>query len=153
MATTAPPSPSVPVPPTDPESQRIYPLQSLPTVKIALPKRTVAAWVMDDDSKRGEGMMFLQDKDVRPDQGMIFVFPSEAPRSFWMQNTLIPLDIAYIGADGTVRSVARGKALDESPLPSDGPARYVLELKSGEATRCGVVKGVRLKLPQLPEGK
>lgn len=102
---------------------------------------------MDDDAKQQEGMMWLTDKDVKDDQGMLFVFPSAAQQSFWMQNTLIPLDIIYIDAKGKVLNIVHGKPRDESPLPSSGPAQYVLELKDGMAARYRIGPGTVLKIP------
>ncbi|RYG39257.1 DUF192 domain-containing protein [bacterium] len=104
---------------------------------------------MDDDSKRAEGMMWLSEDEVKPDEGMLFAFTEEKPQSFWMRNTLIPLDIVYIDAKGKVVSIAKGKAEDETPLPSAGPAQYVLELKSGEASKLKIQPGVVLGLPKV----
>lgn len=102
---------------------------------------------MDDDSKQQEGMMWLTEKDVKDDQGMLFVFGSPAQQSFWMQNTLIPLDIIYIDAKGKVLNIVHGKPRDESPLPSTGPAQYVLELKDGMAARYRIGPGTVLTIP------
>lgn len=128
---------------------RINQLRELKRVKIPLPKQTVDAWVMDNNSRRQEGMMFLTDAEAKDTDGMLFVFPSEGPRSFWMQNTLIGLDIIYIAKDGTVVSIAKGKPKDETSLPSDGPAMYVLELKGGKAAEFGVKKGTKIKMPPV----
>lgn len=68
------------------------------------------------------------------DRGMLFVFDDEAPRSFWMKNTLVPLDIAYFRADGAWVSSARMEPCAADPCrtyESAGPARYALELPAG----------------------
>jgi len=130
-------------------SSRIYQLKDLKTADLTTPKKTIKVWIMDDEGKRQEGMMFLTGKEVKDEQGMLFVFQKEAPQSFWMSNTLIPLDIVYIGANGTVRSIAKGRALDETSLPSEGPAQYVLELKQGMAAKLGIAKGGKLTLPKV----
>ncbi|RYG49693.1 DUF192 domain-containing protein [bacterium] len=134
---------------TKQSDNRIFALDTLEKAKVKLPKQTIDAWIMDDGSKRQEGMMWLSDEEVKPDQGMLFVFAQEKPQSFWMENTFIPLDIVYIDSKGKVVSIAQGKALDRTGLPSAGPAQYVLELKGGEAGKLGIKPGVVLGLPTL----
>src|SRR5579862_4924359 len=77
---------------------RVNQLRDLKVVPIKAASQTVRAWVMDTESKREEGMMFLTSKDVSEKQGMIFVFPDVQPakNSFWMHNCPLGLDIIYI---------------------------------------------------------
>ena len=73
---------------------------------------------------------------MQDDQGMLFIFPEETQRSFYMKNTEIPLDIIFIGADQRIVSFAENaKPLDESSLYSRVPAQYVLEVNAGLAER------------------
>jgi uncharacterized protein len=99
--------------------------------------------IADDHEAQALGLMFR--RELPPDHGMLFVFPREAPRSFWMKNTRIPLDIMYFGADLRLVSVAANAQpcrVEQCPgYPSAGPARYVLELNAGAATELGVVAG------------
>ena len=76
-----------------------------------------------DEQERG--LMFY--KSLGPDQGMIFPYDPPQDISFWMKNTLIPLDIIFIRADGTIARVTKAKALDETPLPAliRRPRRFV----------------------------
>lgn len=63
---------------------------------------------------------------------MIFVFPDEQVRSFWMKNTYIPLDMIFVDAQGQIVSIANGaKPMDETPISSIYPAKYVIEVSSG----------------------
>lgn len=81
------------------------------------------------------------------DQAMLFVYPDEAPRAFWMKGTPSPLDIIFINAAGLIVSVAASAVpFDETPLPSAAPARYVLEVAAGRAEALGLRAGDRLKL-------
>jgi len=121
---------------------RIHQLYDLKVVKVTIGGHTFKSWVMDDDSSRSEGMMFLEDKDVKADQGMLFAFPDEIERSFWMKNTYIDLDIAYIAKNGKVVSVKTMKAHDEAGVPSEGAAMYALEVKAGTFKRAGIRKGM-----------
>lgn len=82
--------------------------------------------------------------------GMLFVFPDEEERSFWMSNTPLPLDILYIRSDRTVLSIASNtKPYSEAQIPSRGPCRYVLEVPAGWAARHGVKPGDKVTLPDL----
>lgn len=94
------------------------------------------------------GLMFVE--ELPADEGMLFIFPSEGPRAFWMKNTRIPLDIFYFDDDLALVSVAenaRPCVRDPCPnYPSEGPARYVLELNAGAAASLGVERGDRLTL-------
>jgi uncharacterized membrane protein (UPF0127 family) len=88
---------------------------------------------------------------MREDAGMIFVFPTEEPRSFWMRNTLIPLDMVFVRSDGVVDSlVERAEPLTETSRRSAGPARFVIELNAGRAARIGIQPGDRVELLNLP---
>ena len=94
------------------------------------------------------GLMF---RDSMPeDHGMLFLFPSAASRSFWMKNTRIPLDIFYFDADLKLVSVAQNARpcrVERCPsYPSEGPAKYVLELNAGKAGELGVAPGDELVL-------
>jgi uncharacterized membrane protein (UPF0127 family) len=98
--------------------------------------------------QQNRGLMF---RDHLPqDAGMLFIFNSEAPRSFWMKNTRIPLDILYFDADLLLVSMvenARPCAADPCPpYPSTAPAQYVLELNAGRAGQLGVSPGDQLVL-------
>ena len=98
--------------------------------------------------KQALGLMF---RDSMPDDhGMLFLFPAESRRSFWMKNTRIPLDILYFDAQLRFVSVAAGAQPCRTPTcpsyPSSGPARYVLELNAGKAAELGVSPGDVLEL-------
>ncbi len=98
--------------------------------------------------KQALGLMFRD--HMEPDHGMLFLFPDEARRSFWMKNTRIPLDIFYFDADLALVSVSEDTPPCRSQrcpaYPSAGPAKYVLELNAGKAAELGVASGDRLEL-------
>ncbi len=76
------------------------------------------------------------------DAGMLFYFGKEAPRSFWMKNTLISLDIIFIRADGVISTIHHNaKPLDLTSLPSQGPAAAALEIGGGMAEKLGIKEG------------
>ena len=97
---------------------------------------------------RGDGDP--QREEMADDRGMLFIFPVEAMRGFWMKNTRIPLDIFYFDADLKLVSVSKNarpcKTRRCPNYPSTGPARYVLELNAGKAEELGVKPGDALEL-------
>lgn len=90
--------------------------------------------------QQATGMMFR--RTMAPATGMLF--PMNPPRetAFWMRNTLIPLDLVFIGPDGRIiRIHASARPLNDAPLPSGGKVKAVLELAGGEAARIGLKPG------------
>jgi uncharacterized membrane protein (UPF0127 family) len=95
---------------------------------------------------QARGLMFRS--ELAEDAGMLFVFPRAAPRSFWMKNTPLSLDILYIGEDLTIGHIAASTTpYSEVSIPSRGPARYVLEVNAGFCNRHGIGPGSRVELP------
>lgn len=86
-----------------------------------------------------KGLMFVQ--RLAPHRGMIFPYEPPQNVAFWMHNTLIPLDIIYIRADGTIARITNAKALDDTPLPSGEPIAAVLEIAGGRAAQLGIGEG------------
>ena len=96
-------------------------------------------WAIEPD-QRSCGLMFRE--EMAADHGMIFDFEFERQVSFWMRNTLIPLDMIFIRADGEVANIAEFTTpLSLEGVPSDGPVRYVLELNGGVAGLIGLRPG------------
>jgi uncharacterized protein len=115
----------------------IRPLEPLQIVTQKGPQRFMVE-VARSPRQREVGMMCRT--AIAPDRGMLFDFGEPQPLAFWMRNTLIPLDIVYVGANGRVVSiVANARPLDETPLPSGGPARAALELGGGRAAQIGLL--------------
>ena len=82
------------------------------------------------------------------DEGMLFVFQNVAIRSFWMKNTLIPLDMLFFDETGAlVTAIPDVPALSLTPRFSTAGAKYVLELNAGTAAETGIGQGARLQLP------
>jgi hypothetical protein len=87
-----------------------------------------------------QGLMYRQ--RLAADAGMLFDFTDTAPRTFWMKNTLIPLDMLFIAANGRVVDIhERAVPLSEDIIPSRVPARAVLELNGGTVSRLGIKVG------------
>lgn len=104
--------------------------------------------VVDTDETRARGLMFRQSLD--PDAGMLFDFVDERPVSFWMQNTLIALDMLFVKADGEiVRIHENAIPLDTTAIPSGEPVRFVLEIPGGRSAELGLAVGDRLDHPRI----
>lgn len=78
--------------------------------------------------------------------GMLFYFGANAPRSFWMKNTLIPLDIMFVKLDGTIHHIhANAIPQDETPIPSNGKVGAVFEINGGLSQKLGIKPGDKIK--------
>ena len=94
--------------------------------------------------QKSRGLMFRKEMPV--DHGMLLDYDPPSEASIWMRNTLIPLDLVYIRADGTIESIYLGaKPHDETPRPSKGPVRAVLELNAGVARLLGIQPGDKVE--------
>jgi uncharacterized membrane protein (UPF0127 family) len=120
-------------------------------VQVELKGRRFAVEIADSVEEQARGLMFRE--SMAGDRGMLFIFEDEAPRAFWMKNTLIPLDILYF--DGERRFVSAHYRVptckyggDRCPnYPSEGDARYVLELNAGVGAALDLQVGDAIALP------
>jgi uncharacterized membrane protein (UPF0127 family) len=99
--------------------------------------------------QQAQGLMFRE--TLGPNEGMIFPFPTPRPASFWMKNTLIPLDIIFIRADGTIGRIAVNtvpRSLE--PVAFAEPVAAVLELAGGRSVQLGIKAGDRVTWQASP---
>jgi uncharacterized membrane protein (UPF0127 family) len=102
--------------------------------------------VAETDAERQKGLMFR--KSLPEGQGMLFDFKQDQEVAMWMRNTLIPLDMLFINADGRIRRIAENtEPLSERTIPSGGPVRGVLEVIGGTARKLGIKPGDRVAHP------
>lgn len=115
---------------------RIIPL----TVSTASGKHVFRVEVADTPAAQEQGLMFRT--RMGADEGMIFPWNPPERTAFWMKNTVISLDIIFVGADHKVLNVAANAVpYDRTPLPSAGPVSGVLELNAGRAAEIGLKPG------------
>ena len=104
--------------------------------------------IADNDAARERGLM--DRRYMAADHGMLFEFDREAPVSFWMKNTYIPLDMIFISRAGVVTSiVADAEPLSERVIPSGPPCAAVLELNGGAAAAIGLKVGDKVRHPSF----
>jgi uncharacterized membrane protein (UPF0127 family) len=104
--------------------------------------------VADTDATRQTGLMYR--RSMPETEGMLFIFQQIRMVSFWMKNTVLPLDILFIDDAGRVMNIARGTTpFSLDPIPADGPTRAVLELNAGASARLGIQVGDRVRYEPL----
>ena len=97
----------------------------------------------DNDVERERGLMFR--KSLPEGQGMLFDFGTERDVTMWMKNTLIPLDMIFIRADGQIARIAENtKPMSTRIIPSGQPVLAVLEVAGGTAEKLGIAAGDRV---------
>lgn len=94
------------------------------------------------EPQQAQGLM--NRRALAPDAGMLFPFDPPRPASFWMRNTLIPLDLIFIRPDGTIARVATGVPLSEEPIEVGEPLTAVLEIPGGRAAQLRIGVGDRV---------
>lgn len=100
----------------------------------------------DEPAETAKGLMLRE--SLADNAGMLFDFGAPRPLGMWMKNTLIPLDMAFIGADGVIINIARQTTPHSlKPIYSDGPALAVLEVNGGALAEIGVMPGDRVRHP------
>jgi uncharacterized membrane protein (UPF0127 family) len=147
-----------PITPTPSESKdgtnlsRIFQLKDLKKTTVKTKNTELKLWVMDSTEKRREGMMFIESRDIKDDEGMIFIFKEVqliGERSgFWMKNTPLPLDIVYIDKNFKVINVGAGKPYNEDSVTPRADYLYVVEVKGGLALKYGLTPGSVINIPK-----
>ena len=125
-----------------------HPESGLPVVPLTVwrgdRKLSFQVEVATSSAEQAKGLMFRT--AMGPGEGMIFPMKPARMASFWMRNTVIPLDIIFIGVDGRISNIAaNAEPYSERPLASIGEVKGVLELAGGRAAELGIVPGDRVE--------
>jgi len=120
-------------------------LEQLPlTVTSSTGKHRFTVEVAKTSEEQSMGLMYRN--KLGPDRGMIFPFDPPRDASFWMRNTLIPLDMIFVRADGSIANIAANTVpYSEEPVPSDGPVAAVLEIAGGRSAELGIKPGDKVE--------
>jgi hypothetical protein len=138
--------------PTEPNE-----LDKLGTAEMTIKGRRFELWIANESEERNKGLMFVTAEQMRPvsadvERGMIFEFPRNETTSFWMKNTIIPLDIAYVTSEGRVVKTYTMAPLDDryNAYPPGAPYRYAIEVNGNRFVELGLSVGDVVELPSIP---
>ena len=120
--------------------------------------RTFQVEIADTEEERAQGLMNREELAAKT--GMLFIYETPRPASFWMKNTLIPLDMVFMDAQGTIRHIHPSAVpLDLTPVPGNLPGDpdpnrlMVLEIGGGEAARLGLREGMGMAFAGLDQSR
>ena len=104
--------------------------------------------IADTPETRNRGLMFVE--EMPTGAGMLFIYDEPGFASFWMRNTLIPLDMLFIGDDGTITKIHENAVpLDETAIFGGNEVRFVLEINGGLSARLGLEEGAVIQHPTI----
>jgi uncharacterized membrane protein (UPF0127 family) len=113
------------------------------TIAASTGEITFQAEIADTPAERNQGLMFRE--HMGETEGMLFLFPDEAPRSFWMRNTLIPLDMIFVRADRTILGIVENaEPKTDTSRAVEGQSQFVLEINGGLSQKHGIARGQTL---------
>ena len=115
----------------------------LQTQEIKINQWKLTVEIADTPETQEKGLMGRESMAV--DKGMLFVYDRDSRKSIWMKNTLIPLSIAYIAADGTIREIYDMEPLSTRIVDSRYSVRYALEVNQGAFQRHGIKEGDKVE--------
>lgn len=119
--------------------------EQAPTYTLQISGHVFHVEIANTPAQRQRGLMFR--KSMPEDHGMLFIFPTDQLLSFWMKNTYIPLDIAYIAHDGTIEEIHHMTPHSLNPIQSLHYVRYALEVNAGAFEKMGIVVGDKVAFP------
>jgi uncharacterized membrane protein (UPF0127 family) len=127
------------------------PLSAYPRERIAIEtrasfrRRLFDAWRAETRAAREQGLMFVSDSEMRPDQAMIFVYEPPQRVAMWMKNTLLSLDMLFVDARGCVVTIReRAPPHSLATIESRVPVTLVVELRAGTVASQGIAVGDRV---------
>ncbi len=118
-------------------------------LRLAGGRESFAVEVADEPGERSQGLMFRTEMSAA--SGMLFVYDHPRRVLFWMKNTLLPLDMVFADATGTVTRVHEGAVPgDRTAIDGGSGVQFVLEINAGLAARLGIAPGSVLRHPAIP---
>jgi uncharacterized membrane protein (UPF0127 family) len=129
-----------------------HPLDHLDRAAIRIHDDDYVVWLAKTAEEQQQGLMGITEADLAPlpdgtERGMLFVWSVDVMPSFWMKDTTVPLDLAYVRADGVITETHALQPLDETPVPASTPIRYALEVRQGVFATRGIGPGDVVSIP------
>ena len=118
------------------------PQPPLPTIRLSAGIHVITAEVAANFQSQIIGLMFRE--KLKPNHGMLFVYPDRTTHCFWMHNTLIPLSAAFLDDDGTIVNISDMAPKTENHHCSSRPVRYGLEMEQGWFAKRGLGAGAKI---------
>lgn len=137
--------------PTTPAAPAPAPAPAMPKVHLSAPQGDVAVDVeiVSTQAQIERGLMYRE--HLPPDQGMLFLMPEDKSWSFWMSNTLIPLDMLFIASDMTVAGIVENaEPRTETLRTVNKPSRFVLEVNGGFCASHKIAAGAKVAFDGVP---
>lgn len=104
------------------------------------------------DTQRSRAIGLMNRPSMPASEGMLFIYPRPQRLSFWMRNTLIPLDMLFVDPTGRVAKIHhQAVPLDETPIPGGDGLTHVLEINGGLARQLGIAEGAELRHPSFDQ--
>lgn len=133
-------------------------LDAMEKAIINIGAQSFEVWLAISDDERELGLMQVTEGELAPisqgdgqpavERGMLFLFEQEMPLSFWMYNTITPLDIAYIAPDGRIVKTYTMAPLETRIYPSIEPAQFALEVRAGLLAELNIAAGAYVEIPE-----
>ena len=121
--------------PPEPEPEP-HPLDHLAQVVVSIRDEPYLVWLAETPSEQARGLQGITEEQIAPlpdgtERGMLFVFALDVEPAFWMRDTSVPLDLAFVRSDGTIAETHALVPLDETRVGPAEPVRYAVELRGG----------------------
>lgn len=131
------------VPEATSAARATHPVSGLEVIPVTITTETgehvIMSEVAESYEAQARGLMFRT--EMGPDEGMLFTYDEPEMLSFWMRNTVLPLDIIFIGPDRRIINIANGVPYNEESVLSERPGIAVLELNAGRSQELGIGPG------------
>ena len=114
---------------------------------VEINEKKIIVEIADTSQERAQGLMFRE--SLCQNCGMLFIFEEEEMHSFWMKNTLIPLDMIFLDKNGIITDIIEAEPCVQDPCPyytSSQPGRYVLEINKGVSAQHSFTTGQKVIL-------
>jgi len=144
-----------------PQAELRNDLDTMPTSRIRIGDHTFEVWLATTPAEHERGLMQVPAERLAPippdaarglpegaERGMLFVFDEERLQAFWMFNTIIPLDLAFIRSDGTIVTTYTMAPLETRTYPSIEPVRFALETRAGVFEALNIGPGDHVEIPR-----